>query len=210
MQIGFFGTNILTLNLIVNDCECLVGVCVCARESVCVCVWVPTVRIRDVVIVCLRLPAKNLIGIAFKFVCHAVELTLRCPYQVGGEKKREREGLKEIMTADSKSFSAKIGRKSFALNNSQKSSNINRFINFRAKSFNKQNYSCMYTLRHVCSVIEYASKLICHWSRRGQKEDRERSLWRQREREACKVSSSILLLVILHLHLLLPPSFFWH
>lgn len=91
--------------------------------------------------------------------------------------------LKEIMTADSKSFSAKIGRKAFTLNNSQKSSNINRFINFRAKSFNKQNYSCMYTLRHVCSVIEYASKLICHWSRRKHKKDRERSLLRQRERE---------------------------
>lgn len=133
-------------------------------ERVCVCVFECQlcVYVMLLLFVC-RLPAKNLIGIAFKFVCHAVELTLRCPCQVGG-RDRERGGatLKEIMTADSKSFSAKIGRKSFALNNSQKSSNINRFINFRAKSFNKQNYSCMYTLRHVCSVIEYASKLICH------------------------------------------------
>lgn len=90
MQIGFFGTNILTLNLIVNDCECVVGVCVCVRESLCVCVFECQlcVYVMLLLFVC-RLPAKNLIGIAFKFVCHAVELTLRCPCQVTG---RDREG----------------------------------------------------------------------------------------------------------------------
>lgn len=55
-----------------------------------------------------RLPAKNLIGIAFKFVCHAVELTLRCPCEVGVVDKQGRgqQAHREIMTGDSKSFSA--------------------------------------------------------------------------------------------------------